>query len=331
MISTLTLLRIRLAAERPRLLRELIGISAADLAAPSINGWSAANLLAHIADYDELFAARISAVLTGRAATLESITDLAARNEELHQRISHLPLDAAVAALDEARSQLLDAIEPLDDVTLLRRRRIPWGRVALRTWIDWRWRHDAGHARDLRRWRRTLARDFEAGPRSLLAAALEAARADLHATLRLIPAAEQTTRPICGVWTLSDLAGHLADWDSFFLGELGAITQGDTSARAGLGDGDTFNQRAAAARRDNSWEQNWHDCSTSRQQLIERVAALDDAALGLPSPPSLRTYPTAYHCCWSALEHYLDHAAGIRAALGLKLPKRLLHFAGPYA
>ena len=41
-------------------------------------------------------------------------------------------------------------------------------------------------------------------------------------------------------------------------------------------------------------------------------------------------FPTVYHCAWSALEHYLDHAAGLRRECQLQLPDELLTFHGPY-
>jgi hypothetical protein len=92
--------------------------------------------------------------------------------------------------------------------------------------------------------------------------------------------------------------------------------------------GDHFNAWLYERRKGEKWEQTWQDFRQNRCALHLRLLAVHDEDFlreqqGAP-------FPTVYHCAWSALEHYLDHAAGMRRELQLSLPAELLSFQGPY-
>jgi hypothetical protein len=98
-------------------------------------------------------------------------------------------------------------------------------------------------------------------------------------------------------------------------------------------DGDAFNAGLQASRQGQSWSEIWADFDQTRQALTARVAALSQAELAPTTPASLPFYPDPYHCVWSALEHYLDHATILRREallLATAMPKWLLAFHGPY-
>jgi hypothetical protein len=167
--------------------------------------------------------------------------------------------------------------------------------------------------------------------KEIIVAALEAAEIDLLTTFNLIPADERDSRLVCGFWTLHDLVGHLADWDIYFLNWLGVLRGDAPKALYWDEDGDAFNQWLWQQRQGESWEKSWNDFRTNRRVLLEHLAqvATDDLLRVQPPNPYV-SYPTIYNCAWSALEHFLDHAAGVRGALGLPLGQRLLRFQGPY-
>lgn len=322
------LLLARLAAERARLLHTLIGLDAATLAERSVvEDWTATAILAHIGDYDRLFAARLALILGGRANEIEDLGDLDRRNAELHAQIKNWSLGKALDQLEEARTALLGSLSWLSDEALHQQQRLPWGRARINTWMMWRAHHDAGHTRDLQQWRRTLPRDAKPGPKVLMMAALRAARADWLASAALVPADVQALRPVCGFWTLKDVFGHLADCDDCYLGVLRQMQGGPPYD---LEDEETFNERRYLVRCDYSWEQNWRDAQAARDALLSALDALSQEEWEAPHDNAVQPYPTIYHCAWSALEHYLDHTAVLRAALGLAMPKRLLQFRGPY-
>jgi hypothetical protein len=167
--------------------------------------------------------------------------------------------------------------------------------------------------------------------KELMLAAMRAAELDLLITFRLVAREEVDSRPLCGIWTLNQLAGHLADWDRYFLYWLGLL-RGDTPKEIYWNeDGDAFNHYWVTQREGDPWEETWQDCRARRAQLHEALEQVppDEFLRVQPRNPHV-SYPTIYHCAWSALEHYLDHAAGVRRELGLPLPQELLRFHGPY-
>jgi hypothetical protein len=327
-----------LAAERARLLREYIGIDRHTLeTVPVFADWTAANLLAHIADYDVLFYFRFQKVREGKEREIDSIGDdntpedpLKKRNAELHTRIKDWDLERSRLHFFDARSSFLGELAKVSDEELHRTLHISWGEATLYDWTRWRWRHDEGHAEDLRRWRATLQTVNIPGAKNILLDALGAAWNDFRSTADLVPENERETRPICGVWTLKDVYGHMADWDTYF----------NSMARKMLGldyrivdwdeDGDKLNERWAQARRGQSWAQIIIDFKNAFRWLMTTLVTTDEKVFQQLANNADSPYPSLYHCAWSALEHYLDHAAIIRKELPIDVPDRLKVFEGPY-
>jgi hypothetical protein len=164
--------------------------------------------------------------------------------------------------------------------------------------------------------------------KAIMLAALQAAEIELLQTIGLLSPADYDQRPVCGFWTLHDLIGHLADWDSYFLNWLAGMTNEPQQDLYWDDDGDQFNTWLYDQRRGEPWEQTWSDFRQNRQVFQQRLAAIPD--MQFLNEQRNAPFPTVYHCAWSALEHYLDHAAGVRRELQVQLPEELLFFHGPY-
>jgi len=322
------LLLARLAAERGRLLHGLMGIDEVALTTmPVFSDWSAANVLAHIGDYDRLFAERLELILNGSEDQIEAIEDLDVRNIALQARIKDWTLEFSVDYLEKARLKFLSAFEELSDEDLYRQLTFSWGTPLISGWVEWRHKHDAGHADDLRVWRETYNLEGWNGPKAILMASLRAAHADLLATIALVPLSQRETLPVCGQWTLKDVAGHLADWSIYFTGCIATMT-GQALPEGFQEPTDDFNEERSLVRRDFSWIQNWGEFNGSYLVLREMLNKLTDDDLN--QRRSGTPYGSIYECAWSALEHDLDHAAVMRAALKVDMPMRLLTFSGPF-
>src|SRR5262249_1746554 len=322
------LLLARMAAERAALLWELVGLDEATLTRwPVFEDYSAKDLLAHIAAWDELFAERTELILEGRTSAIASVE--LSRNDVLHEQRHDWSLDQAVAAFVEARKTFLTAIDPCDDEALLRVRRFSWGRRSIRVWANWRHRHDAAHMRDLVRWRKREQAARDVGPKSLLLAALEAGRDELLCCAALVPSAEHAARPVCGDWTLKDLLGHIADWEAFCVEGLRLMAAGRSPDLGWTGELEEWNQEHFATRRGQLWEHIWADLHAAREELLAILGALSQPELtrAFPSPRIVQPEASPYTWLLAWLEHDREHAAHIRAALGLPWPKRLLRFA----
>ncbi len=95
-------------------------------------------------------------------------------------------------------------------------------------WIEVYCRHEEEHAATLVEWRRGQEK-AQSGPKPLLLAALTAGREELlAAAAELVPSEERSTRPVCGVWTLQDVFGHIADWEAYIIADLRDMAAGRT-------------------------------------------------------------------------------------------------------
>ncbi len=321
----------RLHAERADLLWQLRGLSAETVSSAEVMpGWTVKDILAHIPYYDAAYAGRIQMVLDGRTAaggitTLTPLTDdsgLANRNATLLAQNQAIPYEQVVAMLLKERSGFLAALNRVPDDSLACRRKMPWGgRTSIQVWANWRFRHDAHHGRQLAAWRATLPRETlrSATPVYVLRALLHSSRQAFQALLPLIPQAEWTTRPVCGVWTMKDLLGHLTDWEKVAVDGLRPLAAGQTPEfDYTLDNFDTFNNRNAAARADQSWDAVWADYETTRATLLDLLAQTAPANLqrpfAVPWGGELPGY--VWLLIWPG--HEMEHAIDARAALGLR-------------
>jgi uncharacterized damage-inducible protein DinB len=159
-------------------------------------------------------------------------------------------------------------------------------------------------------------------------ATLQAAEIELLQTIAFISSSDYDSLPVCGFWTLDDLIGHLADWDKYFLNWLAIMTDKPQRDLYWDEDGDRFNAWLCEQRRGETWAQTWADFRQNRQLFQQNLAAIPDQQF-LRKEESM-PFPSIYHCAWSALEHYMDHAAGVRGELRCLMSEELLSFHGPY-
>ena len=82
--------------------------------------------------------------------------------------------------------------------------------------------------------------------KAMMLAALQAAEIEFLQTISLVSEADRAQRPLCGVWSLHDLIGHLADWDRYFLNWLAVLTNDPVQDLYWHEDGDQFNAAGTA-------------------------------------------------------------------------------------
>jgi hypothetical protein len=303
-----------IARRRAGFLAPLVGVGATTLEAePIVEGWTAKDLLAHVAAWDELYAERLELLLGGRASEIRAV-DLTERNAALTQQRHPWPLDRAVAECVAERRRFLAALARVpDDRELRRSRRMPWtsrsgGRGTIWQWAGWRATHDREHGAHLASWKRRSKPARVVGPKSVLVAALDAGREALIATAALVPASDRERRPICGDWTLKDLLGHVTDWERFGVEALRRrrVEWND--------DMEHWNQAHVATRREQPWERVWADLTETRDHLRGLLVALDEDELARPFPNPWDE-PDVYGWATIWLSHDRQHADDLRAGL----------------
>lgn len=241
----------RLAETQAALLTALLGLMAAQLAAPSLpTGRSPLDILVEQANADTEAAAILQAFL-GDAATdaRESALNIAGE------------VPAAVAHFLTARRLLLDTLARVSDDDLYRAGHgfTPAG-IMERRYVD-----SARRAADFgRSLPRPMAPSF--GPPSVLFAALRAARKDLLTTIARIPDDERPGYRLRGG---SNLLSHLVGLASH---DRELLRHNDFAAVAG-----------SSISRPTEWHTAWRDLHATRHRLLTLLAALSDEDLRAPA------------------------------------------------
>lgn len=302
----------RLAAERAGLLWQIIGLDEKTLTeSPVFDDWTAKDLLAHVAAWDEVMTERIELILAGREQEITGL-DEDVRNTALHAERRDWPLRQAVEACVRARAGFLTTLAQLSDEKFHRLRHFSWGEASARTWTEWRARHDAIHAADLNAWREAQGLEGKVGPRQVLLAGLAAAREELLAAVALIPPMERELGLVCGGWTLKDVLGHVADWEWVGVEGLRQMAIGQPPQVEHVQDIDAWNRAHAEARRDQPWEDVWADLHAARQALLEILEGMSQADLAQSFPFPWGPEGTAYQWVSVYLAHDREHAKGLR-------------------
>jgi hypothetical protein len=315
----------RLAEERANLLRQLRGIDAQTLVASLVSdNWTAKDILAHLGVWDSLQTERMSLVLNGRINAIKEIGDeeaMESRNVEIHTLSQSLSFEQALAICLKERSGLLAALNRIPDDLMHLDLELPWGwHTNIQEWADWRWQHDAHHAQALQEWRSQLPREQkrQVGPVDLLRAYLKATRKELTTLVDHIPAAERVIKPVCGIWTLKDLVGHLTDWELVGLAGLRQLVAGLTPKfNEQVEDFDEWNNAHAAARRDQPWDVVWRAFEETRNELMRLLDEMKDDVWQRPFSSPWGTEINGYFWMVVWADHEQEHAADVRAALNL--------------
>jgi uncharacterized damage-inducible protein DinB/predicted RNase H-like HicB family nuclease len=301
-----------LAAERAGLLWQAVALDEGALTGPPVfDDWTAKDLLAHVAAWDELFAGCIELVLAGREDEIEGV-DLDANNARWHAERAGWSVAQAVDACVTARAGFLAAAARLPDEEFYRLRRVPWGETSVCQWTQWRARHDATHANELAGWREEQGLERVSGPKAVLVAALDAAREELLAAAALIPPEERASRPVCGRWTLRDVLGHVADWEWVGVEGLRDMAAEQAPQVEHIADIDAWNQAHYEVRRDQPWEKVWADLHAARQALLEALSGISQAALDQSHPFPWGQEGTAHRWVSVFVEHDRGHARDFR-------------------
>jgi uncharacterized damage-inducible protein DinB/predicted RNase H-like HicB family nuclease len=300
----------RLAAERAGLLEELLECGARTLTrAEVLPGWTAKDLLAHIAAWDRWEERSMRAMVAGEEPDFAAVQDFDAANAAFVAAGRRRTLAAALAELAAARASWLDWLGSLPVEELFRPRSYggyDWTFAGMPLRIQWE--HDAEHAAQVAAWRAAAARRTGVGAKAVLLAALDAGREELLAAAALVPAGERATAPVCGEWTLQELVGHIADWEWVGAEGLRQMAAGQAPQVAPIGDVDAWNAAHVRARQGQPWEAVWEDLGAARRALREVLAGMDQGALAASYPRPWGGTGTAYRWVSVFIRHDREHA-----------------------
>lgn len=310
-----------LAAARANLLRQFRGMQIDTFDNGVSGAWTAKDMLPHIAYWDAFHADCLAKVLHNDARSIHinaNSQQLADENEQLRLRHQSTPLEQAWAMCLKERGGFLATIARLTDEELFTQIELSDGRTIYPyEWVERHVTHDAGHAAELAAWRETLPAEAteQNSPTFIIRALLKATRKEFLTIATLVAVAERDSKPVCGVWTLKDVVGHLLDWELVGIEALRQLAAGQTPEFAPIPDFEAFNTNHAAARREQSWGQIAKMFTNTRQELLTIFDGLSDEALKRPfiTPWNSTTNGYAWIQIWSGHEH--EHAGDVKTAV----------------
>jgi hypothetical protein len=152
--ATQTALIAWMAAERGDLQAQLTGLDERILCEQpvTVGGWTARDLLAHLAHWDAFFVRSVEMALEGRANEVPDV-NLDERNAAVQAERQAWPLEAVLDELAAARAAFLEVFSAASASTLDVEWQFGWGRATLRRIAKWRGYHDSEHATQIEDWR----------------------------------------------------------------------------------------------------------------------------------------------------------------------------------
>ena len=149
-----------------------------------------------------------------------------------------------------------------------------------------------------------------------LIASIEREWEALQAALDGLDEKQLTTIPVTGEWTVKDLLGHLAVWESRLVTDLYKIQRGVEPDWKGLSDAqvDRLNAQFHQEQKSRPLERVLEDLHSVHLALLNRLDEFSDAALSSPDKyPITGGKSLAEVAMIDSAEHFQEHAAEIRS------------------
>ncbi|MBS3784313.1 MAG: DinB family protein [Anaerolineae bacterium] len=311
----------RMAAERSELLRSLLGLDRRSLTEEAfLDGWTVKHALAHIAARDRREHRQMRRLLAGEPPDDRALRGrgVDAFNAAVVDGWRDQPLIDVVTELEDARATWVAWLRDLPEEAFFASRPFNDWDWAFPNCLEIQWQHDAEHAAQIAAWRQTHDLEGQVGPKCVLLAALSAAREELVALSSLVAPEERTSRLVCGVWTLKDVLGHLADWEQVGVEGLRSMARARPLAMEHVADIDAWNQEHAKSRREQPWDTIWSDLHDTREALVEVLERMAQGDLSRSYRFPWGPEGTAYQWVAAFVDHDREHASGLRQALDLE-------------
>lgn len=305
----------RLILERAGLYLALLGLDEQTLAHEPLCGvWTAQDVLAHIAGWEVRAARHLPDILADQGLHILGVEETPYNTEQVALRQA-VPLAEQLDELVGALESIARTLDGVDTAALAQPRRVPWGEISVEGQIRMEAEHNAGHADEIRTWRKAAQAGYRPGPRCLLEAALQMSRWALERLAARMPTATRDQAPICGEWTLKDVIGHIADWEVAGTAAAEAMRAGALPSLPATPEQiDAWNAGHAARRRGEAWEATWAAYTAAMYKTDAILASLSDAELShiYPSPG---WFTSTYNCFAMLVDHNVEHSRQIAAWL----------------
>ena len=291
---------------RSSLLKSIEGLSKHEMTEIRVfDGWTIKELLAHVIGWDKRVVQVLPLVVQDRADEIPDV-EVEAHNQQAIGVWQDRSLEEVLTEIQSTHQQVLDCIAALDHIEIDKRHERKGRIITIRTYIiDVMIEHQREHAIEIEEWREDLDRAID--PETVRAFV----RQSRDAFMTILDQFDETDvldKSAVGMWSISDVIGHIADWEQLAL--IAAQHIKDSSqppVQLAYDNIEDWNMALAAERANKSWPENYH-------YLRQTWLATEDFMTTVePEEWRLRgSYPwfdqgTLAELLIQTAEHYTDH------------------------
>jgi hypothetical protein len=217
-----------------------------------------------------------------------------------------------LAEVQSSHQQILDILSSVDHVEIDMRRQRNGRIITIRSYvIDIMVEHERQHAVEINQWRKDLD---QVNDPAAIKKMLRQNRADFMSLLDQFDEADVLDKTALGVWSISDLVGHVADWEQLILKAAAHIYDPSRPPVPLVSDNlDHWNEIMVAERAGKSWPENYHYLRRTQEATSDFVAKLKPGDWKLRGPyPWPNDRGTLAELLSHAAEHHADHLSDLK-------------------
>jgi uncharacterized damage-inducible protein DinB len=293
---------------RSTLLEAIQGLSLRELTqAPVYEDWTVKDILAHIIGWDRRVLNILPLIVQNQANLIPGVEVQEHNRQSVAQWRAH-SFAEVLLEFQTTRQQVIDFIVQLDypqiDLRHERHGRI----ITIRSYvIQIMVEHELQHGVELEQWRKRREQMID-GPAIRLR--LETERAHFMNLLdRFTRDDEVSDKRAAGEWSISDIVGHVADWEQRMLKAMHHIHDPSLPIVPAVSDEALdWNGILAARRANKSWAENYHYLRETQIETDNFVAALKPGDWRLRGPyPWPNDQGTLAELVEQIADHYQEH------------------------
>ncbi|RMF03160.1 MAG: DinB family protein [Chloroflexi bacterium] len=305
-MSTLTEIINYLKFGREELLKSIEGLSQRELTQLFIyDGWTVQDVLAHILGWDRRSLHILPLMINDQANEIAGV-EVEQHNRQSVEAGRQMTLAQLLAEADAVHRQILELLSSIDYTEIDRRHERRGRIVTIRSYIiDIMVEHERRHAAEITAWRDQLEQTIN--PAEIIQT-LRTHRDAFMAGLEKLSGPALTDKPTPDSWSLSDVVGHLADWEQRMLQAAQHIHNPALPPAPAITSDDELNRLMISRRAGNLWSENLRDLQQAQQATDEFLARLEPDDLRrrgpFPWPGDQGTLAELLH---EMGQHYADH------------------------
>lgn len=291
---------------RATLLKSLEGLSKREMTETPVYGeWTIKEVLAHVIGWDQRVVEVLPLVVQDRADEIPNV-EVEAHNQQSIAAWREKSLAEVLATIKATHQQVLNSIAALDHIEIDKRHERKGRIITIRSYIiDIMIEHQREHAVEIGQWRKDLD---EAIDPEAVRTFVRQSRDAFMTVLDQFDEADVLDKSAVGIWSISDVVAHIADWERLALEAAQHIK--DPSQPPVQMTHDTiedWNMALAAERTDKSWQENYHYLRQTYLATENFMATVGSEEWELRGPYPWFDQGTLAELLIQTAEHYTDH------------------------